>query len=65
VKRLDQEPHIIGALEVRTESSRTFSARLKTNVMIQRFHVWLPSARRCRGENFGRRCAPWTLDIRL
>jgi hypothetical protein len=37
---------MIRALEARTEeSSRTFSARIKIERAIQRFHLWLPSMR--------------------
>ena len=45
MKRLDHIARDASALEARTESPRTFSARLKTNVVIQRFHLWLPSLR--------------------
>jgi len=64
VKRLDQEPHIIGALEVRTESSRTFSARLKTNVVIRRFTsgYLLLAAAAAKTLDEDAHLGPWTFD---
>jgi len=40
----------VGALKVRRESLRTFSAHSQQIALIQTFHVRLPSSRRCRGE---------------
>jgi hypothetical protein len=45
VKRLDLKRLDSGALEARIETPRTFSARMEIQCVVQRFHLWLPSAR--------------------
>ena len=46
MKRLDQISYLRCALEARIDcSERTFSAQTSQNIFIQRFHLWLPSAR--------------------
>jgi len=44
----------ISALEVRSEYLRALQRALSINYLIQTFHVWLPSDRRCRGANLTR-----------
>jgi hypothetical protein len=50
VKPLDGASIRFCALKARIESSRGSAAQIICCCPIQTFHVWLPSSRRCRGE---------------